>query len=158
MRERTPSEPNSRFGFPEKRPSRGQCLRCVPRAPAAGGACSSSGSGSRSCAWTRISAGARSAAGRSRAAAANALRRLSSARAQVLAEKAKAATHPAKAAAKHAAAKEAAHAKSKDNYGADILQVCSGVRGRAPVSVASRRALPLWLDAVPFRSFRGDCR
>ncbi len=60
--------------------------------------------------------------------------------AQILAEKAKTTSHPAKAAAKHAAAKEAAHAKSTDNYGADILQVCACVRGRGHVSVAARRA------------------
>ncbi len=52
--------------------------------------------------------------------------------AQVLAEKAKTATHPAaKAVAKHAAAKEVSHAKSKENYGADILQVCVCVSVRA---------------------------
>jgi hypothetical protein len=54
--------------------------------------------------------------------------------AQVLAEKAKTATHPAaKAVAKHAAAKEVSHAKSKENYGADILQVfvCVSVRACA---------------------------
>ena len=53
-------------------------------------------------------------------------------RRQVLAEKAKTATHPAaKAVAKHAAAKSVSHAKSKENYGADILQVCVCLSVRA---------------------------
>ena len=53
-------------------------------------------------------------------------------RRQVLAEKAKTATHAAaKAVAKHAAAKEVSHAKSKENYGADILQVCVCLSVRA---------------------------
>lgn len=78
-------------------------------------------------------------------------------RAQVLAEKAKAATHPAaKAVAKHAAAKEeAAHGKSADNYGADILQVCAGVHERACQlcgTMCVRHALPLRPSLTPFLS------